>query len=548
MGILAGVATAQAQTNPSATLLFKSGFEGNIVLSHVSGNLSTYQAIQGADSQTNFSWPLELFSPNPQLTGLQEVISYGTPASEDINNYIQNSIETVTGHSGSTTHALLLKALKASNATCCLQDNLQSASLANPPNDMYERFWVKYNPELLSQVQANKNQFYRTVWTMKTTNDYRIEAYIYGDTNGNPYWYAHGDNNPAGPPLVEYWSASNKSVPVPLNQWALVEIYLHRSTGSDGRFFWAVNGQTVVDHQGPNYGANNAPINVFMYSSVYTQYYPAYQWIDDLEIWSEAPCANLPCGASSPSAGTSSTSDTTAPSVAISDPANGATVSGTVHVSANASDNVGVAKVQFYVDSALAATYTTSPYAVELDTTKLTNGSHTIQAKAWDADGNSSTDTISVTVNNVATSSAPQVVSVAPSRGRGSRATFTFAYADGNGGANIANTHVLFNNVLYGPSGCWIYYQASNNTLQLANTSSSWQSGAIGSSTVLQNAQCSISLAGASASISGQNLSLRIPITFKSAFAGTKNIYLRAQDKTGQIAPYQVMGTWKVTR
>ncbi|MHA1228420.1 MAG: Ig-like domain-containing protein [Candidatus Hodarchaeales archaeon] len=44
------------------------------------------------------------------------------------------------------------------------------------------------------------------------------------------------------------------------------------------------------------------------------------------------------------------TADTTAPTVSITSPADGATVSGTVTVEASASDNVGVDRVEFFVD------------------------------------------------------------------------------------------------------------------------------------------------------------------------------------------------------
>ncbi|MBI5004415.1 Ig-like domain-containing protein [Candidatus Kaiserbacteria bacterium] len=95
--------------------------------------------------------------------------------------------------------------------------------------------------------------------------------------------------------------------------------------------------------------------------------------------------------------------DTAAPTVSITAPANGATVSGTTAVSATASDNVGVAGVQFKLDGEnLGAEDTTSPYSVSWDTTSATNGSsHTLTATARDAAGNTTTSTsISVTVSN----------------------------------------------------------------------------------------------------------------------------------------------------
>lgn len=97
--------------------------------------------------------------------------------------------------------------------------------------------------------------------------------------------------------------------------------------------------------------------------------------------------------------------DTTAPTTAVTVPTNGATVSGTVNVTATASDNVGVTSVQFYVDSVLAGTDTTSPYNYSWNTAALTNGSsHTIYSKAYDAAGNVGTSaTVTVTANNSAT-------------------------------------------------------------------------------------------------------------------------------------------------
>jgi len=81
--------------------------------------------------------------------------------------------------------------------------------------------------------------------------------------------------------------------------------------------------------------------------------------------------------------------DTTPPSVSISSPGAGQTVSGTVTVSANASDNVGVTSVQFRLDGAnLGAEDTAAPYAVSWNTTTVANGSHSLTATARDAAGN----------------------------------------------------------------------------------------------------------------------------------------------------------------
>lgn len=95
-------------------------------------------------------------------------------------------------------------------------------------------------------------------------------------------------------------------------------------------------------------------------------------------------------------------SDTIAPSVSLSAPADGATVFASVAVSATASDAVGVTGVQFKLDgSNLGAEDTTSPYSITWDSTGASDGSHALTAVARDSAGNSQASTaITVTVDN----------------------------------------------------------------------------------------------------------------------------------------------------
>ncbi len=71
--------------------------------------------------------------------------------------------------------------------------------------------------------------------------------------------------------------------------------------------------------------------------------------------------------------------DTTLPNVSVTSPSNGATISGPITVGATASDNVGVAGVQFKLDgSDVGPEVTATPYAVSWNTTGATNGSHSL--------------------------------------------------------------------------------------------------------------------------------------------------------------------------
>lgn len=92
-----------------------------------------------------------------------------------------------------------------------------------------------------------------------------------------------------------------------------------------------------------------------------------------------------------------------APAVSIVTPAQGATVSGTITVSANVSDVVGVASTQFLVDGNSIGFGSGSPYAVSLNTATLGNATHTLTALAKNAGGLSTTSApVSFTANNTA--------------------------------------------------------------------------------------------------------------------------------------------------
>jgi hypothetical protein len=123
---------------------------------------------------------------------------------------------------------------------------------------------------------------------------------------------------------------------------------------------------------------------------------------------------------------TFSTPDGTAPAVAITAPAAGATVSGTVTVSANATDNVAVAGVQFKLDGVnLGAEDTTAPYAASWNASTASNGPHTLTAVARDGAGNVRTSAaVTVTVSNDVT--GPVISAVASSNVTTSGATITW--------------------------------------------------------------------------------------------------------------------------
>jgi hypothetical protein len=104
------------------------------------------------------------------------------------------------------------------------------------------------------------------------------------------------------------------------------------------------------------------------------------------------------------------TPDVIPPTVSLTSPTGG-TASGSITLSANASDNVGVAGVSFLVDgSGVGPEDTTSPYSLPFDTRTLADGSHTVAARARDAAGNSATSApVTVSVTNCGLSTAGSI-------------------------------------------------------------------------------------------------------------------------------------------
>jgi hypothetical protein len=97
--------------------------------------------------------------------------------------------------------------------------------------------------------------------------------------------------------------------------------------------------------------------------------------------------------------GFTTTGDNIPPTVSINSPSDGSTVvrKATVAINATANDNVGVTRVEFLVNGALKCTDTSMPYSCSWKVPAAPNKSYQIQARAFDAEGNSATASVGVT-------------------------------------------------------------------------------------------------------------------------------------------------------
>lgn len=134
---------------------------------------------------------------------------------------------------------------------------------------------------------------------------------------------------------------------------------------------------------------------------------------------------------------------------------------------------------------------------------------------------------------------------ISPSAGSGSNQVFTAMFSHPNGAAALAGGNILFNSSLTGVNACWLYHDRAANSIALANDDATvWTSARLGAPGSLSNSRCFVNLGGSSASVSGDTITLRVSLAFKSLFAGTKNTYTRLSPISGNPGPFELKGTW----
>jgi hypothetical protein len=144
------------------------------------------------------------------------------------------------------------------------------------------------------------------------------------------------------------------------------------------------------------------------------------------------------------------------PSVTTTNPSDGATVSGTVTVTADASDDNGVTQVEFFVDGSSIGVDSDGldGWSAIWDTTSVTDGSHAVSATATDTAGQTASDSVSVTVDNEPATGI-EVTSIDPAamqagatidvtiKGSGFVAGASIAFENGSGPAPTASNVVI---------------------------------------------------------------------------------------------------------
>ena len=144
-------------------------------------------------------------------------------------------------------------------------------------------------------------------------------------------------------------------------------------------------------------------------------------------------------------------------------------------------------------------------------------------------------------------SAPPTLISATPSSGGGFTQTFTYTASSVNSYYYLATLYMLFNSSLNGTGACYVIYNRLSNTINLMNDAgSAWSGVPVGTAGMLSNSQCSVDTVASYASASGNNVTVNLAITFKTAWAGAKSNFFYVGDRGGNAAGWQQMGTWTV--
>jgi len=161
--------------------------------------------------------------------------------------------------------------------------------------------------------------------------------------------------------------------------------------------------------------------------------------------------------------------DQTPPTASITAPANGAQVSGTVTIQVSASDDVGVARVVFYLDGVMLGADTSAPYSISWNAADSDNGAYTLKARAVDAAGNiGSSAEVSVTVNNPGRASYDPTLKV-PRCASPSSYCDSVALVNGRGslGPEVNAPNNIHGLCPDGQSGSYHYYSPSLDRIRI---------------------------------------------------------------------------------
>jgi hypothetical protein len=212
--------------------------------------------------------------------------------------------------------------------------------------------------------------------------------------------------------------------------------------------------------------------------------------------------------------GSNAITDVTPPTISITTPTNGSTISGSsVSVSATAQDNISVIGVSFYVDGVHSIDVSPAPYAFSLDTTGYVNGTHSLSAVAVDGAGNRATTTLSsLIINNApninltSVSAARTTASVVWTTGSGATSQVNYGITSNYGSSSpldssLVTTHSVVLTGLVASTTYHFQISSANSGGTSTTTDSTFTTGSISGTAPTVTTSSATSITGVSANL-----------------------------------------------
>jgi chitinase len=229
---------------------------------------------------------------------------------------------------------------------------------------------------------------------------------------------------------------------------------------------------------------------------------------------------------------------------------NAGTVSATLSAVTNVNSTCNYATTAGTQFSSMPYTFATNGGTSHTTTLSgLQNGtSYVYYVRCQDTSGN--LDTTDFTIS-FSVASAPIVygtlsMSVSPNSASGSSQTFAVPVFAPLGVTSLQQIDVIFDTAVGQAHSCWVEYAPSTKTFFMkSDDNTAWGQAALGSSSLLQNSQCSLNPSASSVSTAGNTLTLNLAMSFTSAYAGQKTIFGFAAD-TSSSTGWLTLGSWTV--
>ncbi|NJM55311.1 MAG: hypothetical protein HC841_04815, partial [Verrucomicrobiae bacterium] len=285
----------------SPRLLFKSGFEPDtVILPNTFQRMRNVEHLAGIDQTTGYDWRWSL----ARLGLIDDAFfEYVISSPNDPRTFVSTELRTLPGPRGTPTTVLYLGMKGDDPDHSATTRNEYDLHPTAAWRQGYGRYWMMMQPDLLD-IMPPTNWLMLMEWkeernprfTTGGTNNWRTNVTIRRENGGPPAWYF--ERQQVQPERITEQRIVQVGAPIPLGRWFEVEAFWR--WGSEGRIWFAVDGETIFDQYGRfEHAYDVCPLTFWAIFKNYRgpEWFDAdlsngdESWFvyDDVEIWSDFP-------------------------------------------------------------------------------------------------------------------------------------------------------------------------------------------------------------------------------------------------------------------